>query len=320
MQPLLSGRLLAQGAGFLVKPGGAGGGPALLKPPALVPPLKPAHLRTGDQGEKKERPMRAPHPPSSACRYTVRSFGIYEMKRLLFTAPSVEPKQEILEKGLKEHRSGHQIGPSIGIWTGFLRGCPSLCVLVLGRPALLVARQEAEKRPLVGFKHIRKEGAMRWFQQKHLLLCSSVGRGAVLLPGGLEVSGRVQGAAGHSHVGSGRSSTMDQLSVAGWYSQTAALWRFSPVPALLPAGTASRPEDRRPGAPPSGEAARLRNPSPEEDLPRRAHHPLHGSAGFLHHITPSPGGGAVPTSEVSIGLLQSRCGLTLYATGGSRRG
>ncbi|KAI4871824.1 hypothetical protein NFI96_016380 [Prochilodus magdalenae] len=122
-------------------------------------------------------------PVFSKARYTVRSFGIRRNEKIAVHCTVRGAKaEEILEKGLKvreyelrknnfsdsgnfgfgiqEHIDlGIKYDPSIGIY-----GLDFY--VVLGRPGFSIADKK-RKRGRIGFKHrIRKEEAMRWFQQK----------------------------------------------------------------------------------------------------------------------------------------------------------
>nr|XP_023687763.1 60S ribosomal protein L11-like [Paramormyrops kingsleyae] len=119
-----------------------------------------------------------------AARYTVRSFGIRRNEKIAVHCTVRGAKaEEILEKGLKvreyelrknnfsdtgnfgfgiqEHIDlGIKYDPSIGIY-----GLDFY--VVLGRPGFSIADKK-RKMGRIGFKHrIRKEEAMRWFQQKY---------------------------------------------------------------------------------------------------------------------------------------------------------
>uniref|UniRef100_A0A3Q3LDV9 Large ribosomal subunit protein uL5 n=1 Tax=Mastacembelus armatus TaxID=205130 RepID=A0A3Q3LDV9_9TELE len=123
-------------------------------------------------------------PVFSKARYTVRSFGIRRNEKIAVHCTVRGAKaEEILEKGLKvreyelrknnfsdtgnfgfgiqEHIDlGIKYDPSIGIY-----GLDFY--VVLGRPGFSIADKK-RKRGRIGFKHrIRKEEAMRWFQQKY---------------------------------------------------------------------------------------------------------------------------------------------------------
>lgn len=122
-------------------------------------------------------------PVFSKARYTVRSFGIRRNEKIAVHCTVRGAKaEEILEKGLKvreyelrknnfsdtgnfgfgiqEHIDlGIKYDPSIGIY-----GLDFY--VVLGRPGFSIADKK-RKRGRIGFRHrIRKEEAMRWFQQK----------------------------------------------------------------------------------------------------------------------------------------------------------
>ncbi|XP_041664907.1 60S ribosomal protein L11 [Cheilinus undulatus] len=123
-------------------------------------------------------------PVFSKARYTVRSFGIRRNEKIAVHCTVRGAKaEEILEKGLKvreyelrknnfsdtgnfgfgiqEHIDlGIKYDPSIGIY-----GLDFY--VVLGRPGFSIADKK-RKTGRIGFKHrIRKEEAMRWFQQKY---------------------------------------------------------------------------------------------------------------------------------------------------------
>ncbi|RXN26274.1 60S ribosomal L11 [Labeo rohita] len=123
-------------------------------------------------------------PVFSKARYTVRSFGIRRNEKIAVHCTVRGAKaEEILEKGLKvreyelrknnfsdtgnfgfgiqEHIDlGIKYDPSIGIY-----GLDFY--VVLGRPGFSIADKK-RKQGRIGAKHrIRKEEAMRWFQQKY---------------------------------------------------------------------------------------------------------------------------------------------------------
>ncbi|XP_078480680.1 large ribosomal subunit protein uL5 [Lampetra planeri] len=123
-------------------------------------------------------------PVFSKARYTVRSFGIRRNEKIAVHCTVRGAKaEEILEKGLKvreyelrknnfsdtgnfgfgiqEHIDlGIKYDPSIGIY-----GLDFY--VVMGRPGFSIADKK-RKRGRIGFRHrIRKEEAMRWFQQKY---------------------------------------------------------------------------------------------------------------------------------------------------------
>jgi len=122
-------------------------------------------------------------PVFSKARYTVRSFGIRRNEKIAVHCTVRGAKaEEILERGLKvreyelrkdnfsdtgnfgfgiqEHIDlGIKYDPSIGIY-----GLDFY--VVLGRPGFSVAERR-RKTGRVGFQHrLKKEDAMKWFQQK----------------------------------------------------------------------------------------------------------------------------------------------------------
>uniref|UniRef100_A0A3P9H1D9 Large ribosomal subunit protein uL5 n=1 Tax=Oryzias latipes TaxID=8090 RepID=A0A3P9H1D9_ORYLA len=193
-------------------------------------------------------------PVFSKARYTVRSFGIRRNEKIAVHCTVRGAKaEEILEKGLKvreyelrknnfsdtgnfgfgiqEHIDlGIKYDPSIGIY-----GLDFY--VVLGRPGFSIADKK-RKRGRIGFRHrIRKEEAMRWFQQKYdgiILPAVVVVRGGVAAPGRsrrLPLWALVDPPPSTSYLWPGRTSARLPCSVS--------LPRSSP-----PAGTAFHPAGR----------------------------------------------------------------------------
>uniref|UniRef100_A0A8D3DKJ3 Large ribosomal subunit protein uL5 n=1 Tax=Scophthalmus maximus TaxID=52904 RepID=A0A8D3DKJ3_SCOMX len=287
-------------------------------------------------------------PVFSKARYTVRSFGIRRNEKIAVHCTVRGAKaEEILEKGLKvreyelrknnfsdtgnfgfgiqEHIDlGIKYDPSIGIY-----GLDFY--VVLGRPGFSIADKK-RKRGRIGFRHrIRKEEAMRWFQQKSLPCCMTlplcwdgvcrgraalsapvlrrllllllfVGRGvAVLLPARRGAGRQGQRAAGHAHRGLGQ--ILGHGPAVGGRvvlldGRLVALLRLVPasqqeqlVGQRRQAGGAHAEQERGGPAPRST----LRG----EDLHRDHIHPLASRPQLApsHHVhLPSEGGGAVPAT------------------------
>merc|ERR1712137_1134470 len=148
------------------------------------------NICVGESGDRLTRAAKVleqltgQQPVFSKARYTVRSFGIRRNKKIAVHCTVRGAKaEEILERGLKvreyelrednfsntgnfgfgiqEHIDlGIKYDPSIGIY-----GLDFY--VVLGRPGFSVAERRC-KTGRVGFQHrLKKEDAMKWFQQKY---------------------------------------------------------------------------------------------------------------------------------------------------------
>merc|ERR1711973_674341 len=148
------------------------------------------NICVGESGDKLTRAAKVlesltgQKPVYSKARYTVRSFGIRRNEKIAVHCTVRGAKaEEILERGLKvreyelrkdnfsntgnfgfgiqEHIDlGIKYDPSIGIY-----GLDFY--VVLGRPGLSVAERR-RKTGVVGFQHrLKREDAMKWFQQKY---------------------------------------------------------------------------------------------------------------------------------------------------------